>query len=105
MGSHSLLQGMFPIQGWNLGLPHWVQMCYHLSHLGSLWCRRLPGLGRSPGEGKGNPPQYSCLENAIGRGTWQAIKSMGSKVLDTTWCLTHHDLCRGRELDVHNYNS
>ena len=28
----------------------------------------IPGLGRSPGEGKGNPLQYSCLENPIGRG-------------------------------------
>ena len=33
----------------------------------------LPGLGRSPGEGKGNPFQYSCLENPKDRGAWQAI--------------------------------
>ena len=32
-----------------------------------------PGLGRSPGEGKCNPLQYSCLENSIDRGAWQAI--------------------------------
>ena len=32
----------------------------------------IPGPGRSPGEGNGNPLQYSCLENSIGRGTWQA---------------------------------
>ena len=25
----------------------------------------IPGLGRSPGEGNGNPPQYSCLENSM----------------------------------------
>ena len=31
----------------------------------------IPGLGRSPGEGKGNPLQYSCLENPMGRGVWQ----------------------------------
>ena len=31
----------------------------------------IPGLGRSPGEGNGNPLQYSCLENPIDRGTWQ----------------------------------
>ena len=30
----------------------------------------IPGLGRSPGEGKGNPLQYSCLENSMGRGAW-----------------------------------
>ena len=29
-----------------------------------------PGSGRSPGEGNGNPLQYSCLENPIDRGTW-----------------------------------
>ena len=30
----------------------------------------IPGLGRSPGEGNGNPLQYSCLENLMDRGTW-----------------------------------
>ena len=32
----------------------------------------VPGLGRSPGEGNGNPLQYSCLENPMDRGAWQA---------------------------------
>ena len=32
----------------------------------------LPGLGRSPGEGKGYPPQYSGLENSMDRAAWQA---------------------------------
>ena len=32
----------------------------------------IPGLGRSPGEGNGNPLQYSCLGNPIDRGAWQA---------------------------------
>ena len=32
-----------------------------------------PGSGRSPGEGNGNPLQYSCLENSMDRGAWQAI--------------------------------
>ena len=32
----------------------------------------IPGLGRSPGEGNGNPLQYSCLENPMGREAWQA---------------------------------
>ena len=31
----------------------------------------IPGLGRSPGEGNGNPLQYSCLENSMDRGAWQ----------------------------------
>jgi len=33
----------------------------------------VPGLGRSPGEGNGNPFQYSCLENSMDRGASQAI--------------------------------
>ena len=32
----------------------------------------MPGSGRSPGEGNGYPFQYSCLENPMDRGTWQA---------------------------------
>ena len=36
MGSHSLLEGIFPIQGSNPGLPHCRQILYQLSHKGSL---------------------------------------------------------------------
>ena len=32
----------------------------------------IPGLGRAPGEGNGNPVQYSCLENSMDRGAWWA---------------------------------
>ena len=32
----------------------------------------ISGLGRSPGEGNGNPLQYSCLENPMDRGAWRA---------------------------------
>ena len=32
----------------------------------------IPGWGRSPGEGNGNPLQYSCLENPMDREAWQA---------------------------------
>ena len=32
----------------------------------------IPGLGGFPGEGNGNPLQYTCLENPMDRGTWQA---------------------------------
>ena len=116
-GCHSLLQGIFPTQGSNLGLMHCRQTLYHLSHQGSppgMQCRRLwfnswigkiqwrrdnlpspvfldfPGgsdgkdsacnlgdldsvsrLGRSPGEGKSYPLQYSFLENSMDRGDWQ----------------------------------
>ena len=34
--------------------------------------RSMGGMGRSPGGGHGNPLQYSCLENPMGRGAWWA---------------------------------
>ena len=39
----------------------------------------IPGLGRSPGGGHGNPPQYSCLENCMDRGAWWATVYRVSK--------------------------
>ena len=47
----------------------------------------IPGLGRSPGEGNGNPLQYSRLEKPMDRGTWQAIVQ-GLKESDTIEPLT-----------------
>ena len=43
----------------------------------------VPGLGRSPGRGYGNPLQYSCLENPMDRGAWGATAHSVAK-LDTT---------------------
>ena len=43
------------------------ESAYEEADLGSI-----PGSGRSPGEGNGNPLQYSCLENCMDRGAWQA---------------------------------
>ena len=40
----------------------------------------IPDLGRSPGKGNGNPLQYSCLENPMNRGAWQAIVSGVTRV-------------------------
>ena len=42
----------------------------------------MPGLERSPGEGKGNLLKYSCMENPIDRGTWQAIVHGVTEELD-----------------------
>ena len=39
----------------------------------------MPGSGRSPGRGHGNPLQYSCVENPMDRGAWQAIVHGGSQ--------------------------
>ena len=71
---------------------YWVQFCT-VCHLQALFCTfprkidssdgkasacnvedlgSIPGSGRSPGEGNGNPLQYSCLENSMDGGTWQA---------------------------------
>ena len=41
---------------------------------------RFPGLGRSPGEGNGNPLHYSCLEIPMDRGAWQATVSGHARV-------------------------
>ena len=43
----------------------------------------IPGSGRCPGEGNGNPLQYSCLENPMDRGAWQATVHGVIKELDT----------------------
>ena len=44
----------------------------------------IPGLGRCPGEGKGNPLQYSCLENPYGQKSLGGYSSWGRKESDTT---------------------
>ena len=44
----------------------------------------IPGLGRSPGEGNGNPLQYSCLGNLMDRGAWWGYSPWGCKELDMT---------------------
>ena len=48
----------------------------------------IPGLGRSPGEGNGNPLQYSCLGNPMDGGAWQAtvhrVSRVGHDLMTTT---------------------
>ena len=44
----------------------------------------IPGSGRSPGEGNGNPLQYFCLENPRDRGAWGGYSPRGQKESDTT---------------------
>ena len=44
----------------------------------------IPGLGRCPGEGNGNPLQYSCLGNPMNRGAWRATVHGVAKESDTT---------------------
>ena len=47
---------------------------YNAGDLGSI-----PGSGRFPGEGNGNPLQYSCLENPMDGGAWYRLLPMGSQ--------------------------
>ena len=44
----------------------------------------IPGLGRSPGEGNGDPLQYSCLGDPMDRGAWWATVTGVAKELHTT---------------------
>ena len=52
----------------------------------------IPGLGRSPGEGNGNPLQYYCLENPMDRGDWQAtiygVAKSQTRLSDFTFTFT-----------------
>ena len=59
MGCHFLLQGIFPTQGLNLGLPHYKQKLYHLSHQGN------------PGH-QGKPPMDMSLMQF-----WEMMKGLG----------------------------
>ena len=55
---------MFFVQDFPGGLDSKASV-YNAGHLGSI-----PGSGRSPGEGNGNPLQYYCLENPTDKGAW-----------------------------------
>ena len=50
-------------------------------------------LGRSPGDGNGNPLQYSCLENPVNKGAWQAtvhrLQRVGHSLATKTHTYTH----------------
>ena len=65
------------------------------SHAGSI-----PESGRSPGEGNGNPLQYSCLENSMDRGVWRA--TVHGVIKSWTWLSGYHfhslisELCQSR---------
>ena len=89
----------------------------------------IPGLGRSPGEGNGNPLQYSCLGKPIDRGAWWAMVQGGpttvehdfttqnnrhrskthehkcSQILETCYSsVIHNSPRKGSNLTVHQMN-
>ena len=53
----------------------------------------IPGLGRSPGGGHGNPLQYSCLENPCGQRSLAGYSPWGGKESDTTERLSRAERC------------
>ena len=60
----------FYVSGCILSAVYTNAFCITLGHAGdAINVDSTPGLGRSPGGGNGNPPQYSCLENSMDRGT------------------------------------
>ena len=88
-------------------LPYWTMFCQNFpcssvgkesacsaEDLGSI-----PGLGRSPGEGNGDPLQYPCLENLMDRGAWWAavhggLKSWARLILTYTYFhMVLHSAC------------
>ena len=61
-----LIMGFPPYKGFPGGSDS-KESTYHAENLALI-----PGSGRSPGEGNGNPLQASCLENSVDRGAWRA---------------------------------
>ena len=56
-----------------------------MKKLPTMWETKAQSLvGKIPGEGNGNPLQYSCLEHPMDRGAWQATVHRAAKEWDTT---------------------
>ena len=56
----------------------------------------IPGSGRSPGGGHGNPLQYSCLENPMDRGAWRAtVHGVAKSRTQLNWLSTHSSILQG----------
>ena len=82
---------------WNWGFPGDSVIKNPPANAGDA--RLIPGSGRSPGEGNGNPLQYSCLGNSIDRGTWWATAHVVAK--SQTWlqdwaCTLWNYVARGK---------
>ena len=70
------------------GFPRWLSGKEIACNADARDAGSIPGLGRSLGEGNGNPLQYSCLGNPMERGAWQA-KVTGIKRVRNGWACTH----------------
>ena len=77
-----------------LGLPRWLSgkesvcIARDTGNMGLIF-----GLGRSPGKGNGHPLQYSCLENPMDRGAWQATVHGVAKSQTQPSCTSTHHRC------------
>ena len=69
---------LYPVNG----LPWWFSGKKFACQVGEMGS--IPGSGRSPGEGNGNPLQYTCLGNPMDRGAWWAKMRGVTKELDMT---------------------
>ena len=99
----------------NYGLPRWLSGKESSCNAGATGDRSsIPGSERSPGGGHGNPLQYSCLENLMDRGAWQATvqgvaktgySPWGHKELDTIEMTEHTCMCICAYTHTHIYIS
>ena len=75
---------------WSCGFPDGSMVKNPSANTGNVGL--IPGLGRSLGEGNGNPLQYSCWGNLMDRGAWQAAVHGVTEELDTTQWLNNNNL-------------
>ena len=63
----------------------------------------IPGLGRSPGGGNGNPLQYSCLDNLMDRGAWWAtVHGVAKSWMKIEPMCAHVRMCMCAHTHTHN---
>ena len=74
----------------NSGLPWWFSSKESACNAGAA--SSIPGSGRSAGEGKGSPLQYSCLGNPMDRGAWQDTVYGVAKESDVTYQLNNNSM-------------
>ena len=66
----------------------------------------IPGLGRSPGGGNGNPLQYSCLDNLMDRGAWWAtVHGVAKSWMKIESMCAHVRMCMCAHTHTHTHNS
>ena len=90
--------------GWKVNIWNGFHICLHSSVGKESACSTgdpglIPGSGRSPGAGNGNPLQYSCLENPIDRGAWWATVHGVSWIRHVLATKHHHLHDKGEDTD------